>query len=109
VKRILIICFLPLALAACQTTAERQAAQLASAQSQCAGFGFQKGTPEHSRCTQGMFVANRQQETEDNARAAEGLQAAARSLQSINPGTPPAAPTTTNCQNLAGMLHCNTF
>lgn len=107
-KKILLLTLL-LPLAGCQTAAERQASQLASAQQQCTTFGFRKGTPEYANCSQSMFVANRQQEAADNERRAEALSAAGRSLQAASAPPVTVAPTTTNCQNLAGMVQCRTF
>lgn len=68
----------------------------------CASFGYQRGTPDYSKCLERAYVQDQQTRAIEEANrraqaqaAAEGLQRAGAALQSISSPTQP-------------MIHCNT-
>jgi hypothetical protein len=72
----------------------------------CASFGYQRGTPDYSKCLESLYLQDQQlaaaEEANRRARlqaAAQGLQQAGAALQSISPPPPPPQP----------MIRCQTF
>jgi len=87
---------------AAKKAASEQAAQ-ADREKRCTSFGYQRGSPDYSKCLESMYLQDRQlaaaEEANRQARvqaAAEGLQRAGAALQSISPPPQP-------------VVHCNTM
>src|ERR1700722_5243967 len=93
-----------LVLAACasreQLAAKKAAAeQMAQAdrEKRCTSFGYQRGSPDYSKCLERMYLQDRQMAEAAEARrqarlddAAQDFQRAGATLQNINPTPPPA-------------------
>jgi hypothetical protein len=106
-----------LLLCACASSEERAARKAESERvaatqrdARCASFGYQRGSPDFSRCLESMYVQDQQQaaieESNRQARlqaAAQSLQQAGAALQSINP---PPSPTI-RCQTFGNTTTCN--
>ncbi len=103
-------------LSACVTSEERaaqraRAEQVAAVQrdARCASFGYNRGSPEFSKCLESMFVQQQQmaaiEEANRQARlqaAATGLQQAGAAMSAIGQPPPPMEP-------MRQPMRCNTI
>ena len=97
-------------LTACASREERAARKAAAEQmaqadreKRCTSFGYQRGSPDYSKCLESMYLQDRQMAAAAEARrqaqlddAATSLQQAGAALQSISPPPQP-------------VIHCNTM
>jgi hypothetical protein len=96
---------------AAKKAAAEQVAQ-ADREKRCASFGYQRGTPDYSKCLESLYLQDQQlaAAAEANRRArmqaaAEGLQRAGAALQSISPPPPQPQPTI-RCETFGNTTTC---
>ncbi|RZN18993.1 hypothetical protein CWO90_35645 [Bradyrhizobium sp. Leo121] len=109
-KSILLLMLSCALLTACESQQERAAQKAAAEQAaqverekHCASFGYQRGTPEYSKCLENLYIQQQQHEAVEEANRQARLQAAARGMQQAGAAlqsiSPPPSPT----------VHCNTM
>ena len=93
---------------AAKKAAAEQAAQ-ADREKRCTSFGYQRGSPDYSKCLESMYLQNQQMAAAAEARrqarlddAAQDFQQAGAALQSINPPPPPIV----RCQTFGNTTTC---
>jgi hypothetical protein len=93
---------------AAKKAATEQAAQ-ADREKRCTSFGYQRGSPDYSKCLESMYLQDQQMEAaaEANRRArlqaaGEAFQQAGAAMQSISPPPPPIV----RCQTFGNTTTC---
>ena len=94
---------------AAKKAATEQAAQ-ADREKRCTSFGYQRGSPDYSKCLESMYLQDRQMAEAAEARrqarlddVATSLQQAGAALQSISPPPPPPP---VRCQTFGNTTTC---
>jgi hypothetical protein len=87
---------------AAKKAASEQAAQ-ADREKRCTSFGYQRGSPDYSKCLESMYLQDRQLAAAEEATRRARLQAAGQALQQAGAAmqsiSPPPQP----------VVHCNTM
>ena len=93
---------------AAKKAAAEQVAQ-ADREKRCKSFGYQRGSPDYSKCLESMYLQDRQMAAGAEARrqaqlddAAQDFQRAGAALQSISPPPPPIV----RCQTFGNTTTC---
>jgi hypothetical protein len=109
-KAMMVLALAGLVLAACASREEIAAKKAAADQAaqadrekRCTSFGYQRGSPDYSKCLESMYLQDQQMAAAAEARrqarlddAVTSLQQAGAALQSISPPPQP-------------VVHCNTM
>jgi hypothetical protein len=120
VRGLVTLLLLSVLLSACasqQEIAARNADAERLAQSQrdnrCASFGYQRGSPEFSKCLERMYAADQQQKAAQQAAEADRMQRVGDALQGLGAGLsaagapPPPMQQPVQCTTVGRTTTCN--